>query len=194
MRKTILSLVVATTILLGSCKVDQKKEAELPEVDVDIETAAGQLPSYDVDWADVNVGTTTKTMEIPKVVVVMEEEEVEVPYLDVDMPEDYGEKTERTLRVEAEIADTAHNLDIEKIYANEDNLIVVSSLEKGEQSLGNKTMRISDQVTLNAPDLNVKYYIIGERPEQVFNSSYTYVKDMETLKNKLEGYQVIYES
>lgn len=194
MRKTILSLVVATPILLGSCKVDQKKEAELPEVDVDIETAAGQLPSYNVDWADVNVGTTTKTMEIPKVVVVMEEEEVEVPYLDVDMPEDYGEKTERTLRVEAEIADTTHNLDIEKIYANEDNLIVVSSLEKGEQSLGNKTMRISDQVTLNAPDLNVKYYIIGERPEQVFNSSYTYVKDMETLKNKLEGYQVIYES
>ncbi|OQD43215.1 hypothetical protein BUL40_05085 [Croceivirga radicis] len=194
MRKTFLSLVVATPILLGSCKVDQKKEAELPEVDVDIETAAGQLPSYDVDWADVNVGTTTKTMEIPKVVVVMEEEEVEVPYLDVDMPEDYGEKTERTLRVEAEIADTTHNLDIEKIYANEDNLIVVSSLEKGEQSLGNKTMRISDQVTLNAPDLNVKYYIIGERPEQVFNSSYTYVKDMETLKNKLEGYQVIYES
>ena len=180
--------------MLGSCKVDQKKEAELPEVDVDIETAAGQLPSYNVDWADVNVGTTTKTMEIPKVVVVMEEEEVEVPYLDVDMPEDYGEKTERTLRVEAEIADTTHNLDIEKIYANEDNLIVVSSLEKGEQSLGNKTMRISDQVTLNAPDLNVKYYIIGERPEQVFNSSYTYVKDMETLKNKLEGYQVIYES
>ncbi|WP_010516754.1 hypothetical protein [Croceivirga radicis] len=194
MRKTILSLVVATPILLGSCKVDQKKEAELPEVDVDIETAAGQLPSYNVDWADVNVGTTTKTMEIPKVVVEMEEEEVEVPYLDVDMPEDYGEKTERTLRVEAEIADTTHNLDIEKIYANEDNLIVVSSLEKGEQSLGNKTMRISDQVTLNAPDLNVKYYIIGERPEQVFNSSYTYVKDMETLKNKLEGYQVIYES
>lgn len=194
MKKLLVSIAVATPILLASCKVDQKKEAELPEVDVDIETAAGQLPSYDVDWADVNVGTTTKTVEIPKVVVVMEEEEVEVPYIDVDMPEDFGDKEERTVRVEAEIDGVAHELDIEKIYASENNLIVVSTLEKGEQNLGDKKMRISDQVTLNAPDLNVKHYIVGEKPERVFNTEYTYVENMSDLNEKLEGYQEIYKS
>ena len=56
-----------------NCNVDQKKEMELPSVDVDVSAEEGQLPTYDVDWADVNVGTTTKTVEVPKVVIVMEE-------------------------------------------------------------------------------------------------------------------------
>ncbi|MBS9464301.1 hypothetical protein KIM67_17895 [Flagellimonas sp. 389] len=192
MKKIICVLGVAS--LLFACNIEKKKEGELPTVDIDVETEAGELPEYDIAWADVNIGTTTKTVEIPKVVIVMEEEEVEVPYIDIDMPDDkYGNAEEQTIVVEAEVSDFEHEIDIEEIWAKENNLYVISKLEKTETAISDKKMRISDQVTLNAPDLNVKYYIVGERPDRVFNMRYKYVKSMEELKNKIDGYTVIYQ-
>ncbi|NNE31979.1 MAG: hypothetical protein HKN40_06370 [Winogradskyella sp.] len=188
--------VLAIGTLVMSCNIDQKKDMEMPEVDVDMEE--GQLPTFDVDWADVNVGTTTKMVEVPKVVVVMEEEEVEVPYIDVDMPNDDDddmdmEKVERTIAVEAEVSDVEHDLEIKEIWAKGNNLYVISTLEATDTSIDDKKMRVSDQVTLNAPDLNVKHYIIGERPDRVFNTRYTYVASMDDLKVKLgDGYTSVY--
>ncbi len=193
MNKIGISLFLA--VLMMSCNVNQKKEAELPEVDVDVSAEEGQLPTYDVNWADVNVGTTTKTMEIPKVVVVMEEEEVEVPYIDVDMPndEDGNEKVERSIVIEAEVTDNEHELNIKEVWAANNNLYVISELKELDQTIGDKKMRVSDQLTLNARDLNVKHYIVGERPDRVFNTQHDYVNSMNDLKNKLDGdYKVIY--
>jgi hypothetical protein len=191
--KKVLSIVCAT-FLISSCNIEKKKDGELPTVDIDVDAEAGELPNYDVEWADVNVGTTTKTVEIPKVVIVMEEEEVEVPYLDVDMPDDtWGAKEEQTIMVEAEVSDFEHSIDIEEIWAKENNLYVVAKLEQLETAIEDKKMRISDQVSLNAPDLNVKYYVIGERPDRVFNTRYKYVKNMDELKNMISDYTVIYQ-
>lgn len=178
--------------LIFACDVQQKKEAKLPDVDVDIDTEAGQLPTYDVDWADVNVGTKTTTVKVPKVVVVMEEEEVEVPYIDVDMP-DAGEKEELTLMVEAEVTDKEHTIAIKEIVATDKNLYVISELVATDQSIDDKKMRVSDQVILNASDdLNVKYIIVGERPDRVFNTRYKYVTDISTFKDGLENSKVIF--
>ncbi|XLS30580.1 hypothetical protein ACJD0Z_07075 [Flavobacteriaceae bacterium M23B6Z8] len=189
--KKIFTAAIAACLVIA-CNVEQKKEGELPEIDVEVDTEAGKLPSYEVDWADVNVGTTTKTVEIPKVVIVMEEEEVEVPYIDVDMPES-GEKEERTLMIEAEVTGKEHALDIKEIGASQNNLYIIAMLEANETDLGDKTLRVSDQVTLNAPDLNEKYFIIGERPDRVFNSKYKYFATMDDLKAKLGDYTVIYK-
>lgn len=194
MKKIIMTVIAAT--LLYSCDVDQTKKTKLPDVDVDVETEAGQLPAFDVDWADVNVGTTTKTVKVPKVVVVMEEMEVEVPYVDVDMPNDNEgvEKEEQTLMVEAEVTDKEHAINIREIRAMNNNLIVVSELEELSQTIGDKKMRVSDQITLNAPDLNVKYYIVGEKPDRVFNGRYKYFKTMSDLDDKLgSDYKVVYK-
>ncbi|KOY51030.1 hypothetical protein [Polaribacter dokdonensis] len=193
MKKVIMTIMTAAVLV--SCDVDQTKETKLPEVDVEIETEAGQLPAFDVDWAEVNVGTTTKTVTVPKVVVVMEEVEVEVPYVDVDMPDDInGEKEEQTLMVEAEVSDKEHAIKIKEIRAMNNNLIVISELTEMTSSLGDKKIRISDQVTLNAPDMNVKYYVVGERPDRVFNTKYKYYSDMNTLNEKLgKDYKVIYK-
>ena len=178
--------------ILYSCDVQQKKEAKLPDVDVDVDTEAGQLPTYDVDWADVNVGTETRTVKVPKVVVVMEEEEIEVPVIDVDMP-DAGEKEELTLMVEAEVTDKEHTLKIEEIIATNKTLYVISTLEEKDQAIGDQKMRVSDQVVLNAPDdLNVKYIIAGERPDRVFNTKYKYVNDAASFKANLENAKTIY--
>ena len=180
-----MTIAFLTIVFFNSCDVNKTKEGELPEVD--ITTEEGELPEYDVNWADVNVGTTTKTVEVPKVVIVMEEEEVEVPYLDVDMPGSDDEKEERTILVQAEVEGKEHEIDIKEIWATGNNLYVISVLTATEQDIDDKKMRVSDQVTINAPELNVKHYIIGERPNRVFNDQYTYVKDIPTLKYRLDN-------
>lgn len=179
-------------ILLLGCNVKKEEKGALPELDIDVTADAGELPEYAVDWADVNVGTTTKMVKIPKVVIVMEEEEVEVPFIDVDMP-DGGVKEERTIMVEAEVDGKEHALNIKEIWANDNNLFVISELTALEENIGEKKMRIADQVTLNAPDLNVKHYIVGARPNRVFNTQHVYVDNLEDLRSKLDDYTVIYE-
>lgn len=64
MRK-FLSLMVAPLFVVGiaACDVDQTEEGELPDVDVE----GGQVPEYDVDAADVDVGTDTAVVEVPDV-------------------------------------------------------------------------------------------------------------------------------
>ena len=57
---------------LAACDVDQTKEGELPEVEVN--ATGGQLPEYDVDAPEVNVGMENKTVQVPTV--------------DVDAPKD----------------------------------------------------------------------------------------------------------
>ena len=63
---------------LGACSVDQTEEAELPDVDVSAD--GGNMPEFDVDTADVDVGS--------------EEVTVDVPTVDVDMPEDQDKAPE----------------------------------------------------------------------------------------------------
>jgi hypothetical protein len=65
-------LVGASFLAFTACDVDQEKQAELP--DVDVNASGGQLPEFDVEGPDVNVGTENKT--------------IEVPTLDVDVPEE----------------------------------------------------------------------------------------------------------
>ncbi|WP_282780880.1 hypothetical protein [Phaeodactylibacter xiamenensis] len=181
MKTMIKMLFTLALISLISCDVDQTQEGEMPDVDVNVEE--GEMPEYDVDWADVDVNTTTRTIEVPKVVVVMEEEQVEVPVVDVDMPNE--EKEERTIMVEAQVAETSHEIEIEGIYASKNRLIVVSELESTGQDLQKQTMRVSDQIVLNAPDLDVKHYIIGEKPRGDFNNQYTYISSKSEIADKL---------
>ena len=67
-----LSLLVAPLFAFGlaACDVDQTEEGSLPDVDVE----GGQVPEYDVDAADVDVGTDTQTVVTPDINVQNEGE------------------------------------------------------------------------------------------------------------------------
>ncbi|TRX60882.1 hypothetical protein FNH22_05510 [Fulvivirga sp. M361] len=187
-------LICASAAVMLSCSIEKKDSGELPEIDLAIETEAGELPEYDVDWADVNVGTRTKTIKVPKVVIVMEEEEVEVPFLDIDMPGTKADVEERTIKVEAEVSQYMHKIDIQKVYATGNRLIVISEITKGKDTLKDNRVRISDQIVLNAPDdLTVKHYIIGDKPEGGFNNDYKYFKNESDLSGKVENAKLIYQ-
>jgi hypothetical protein len=187
--KNILIPLLALAMFTTSCDVNKKESAELPEVDIDVEE--GNLPEYDVKWADIDVTTTTETVEVPKVVIVMEEEQVEVPVINVDMPNE-DEKYEQELIVEAEVEGTEHDINIQQIRASDRRLYVIATLEALEQDIGDQKMRVQDQVTLNAPDLDVKYIIVGKKPNRIFNNKNMYVDTMDALPANVQDAQVIY--
>ncbi|MEO1637409.1 MAG: hypothetical protein AAFS04_20285 [Cyanobacteria bacterium J06631_9] len=89
---SVLSMALLLSLSAVGCRVQQTREGELPDVDVDVQAEPGQLPAYDVDGPDVDVETTEKTIEVPEVEVTTEEETIEVPTIDVDLPG--GEETE----------------------------------------------------------------------------------------------------
>jgi hypothetical protein len=185
-----LAFALLAFVMVG-CEVDQTQEGEMPDVDVDVETDPGRLPAYDVDWANVDVGTTTRTVEVPEVRVVMVEEQVEVPVIDVNMPDDV-ERYERTITVESEIAGTDKEIAIEEIYAVGDRLIVISRLNDLGTDLGDEIVRVSDRVVLNAPDMDVRHYIVGDRPSGEFNENYTYLRDRNDIADRLRDGRQIY--
>ena len=95
LRVIVLPFLLAMLALAG-CEVEKTEEGEMPQVDVeggnlpeyeinkteegempDVDVEGGNLPQYDVEGPDVDIGTTTK--------------EVEVPTVDVDMPDDDDE-------------------------------------------------------------------------------------------------------
>lgn len=68
-RKTALLAAAATTMMfaLSACDVDQTQEGEMPDVQVE----GGALPAYDVETAEVDVGTRTTEVEVPTAEVIM---------------------------------------------------------------------------------------------------------------------------
>lgn len=71
-KTTLLAFALTSALALTACDVDKTQEGELPEVNVE----GGELPAYDVEAPEVNVGT-----EVVPVVV---------PDIDVEMPAEDG--------------------------------------------------------------------------------------------------------
>lgn len=68
----VIVLLVVAAFAFGLIDVDQTKEAVAPTVSV--ETSGGQAPAFDVNTADVDVGTKTETVEVPTVDVTPADE------------------------------------------------------------------------------------------------------------------------
>ena len=83
--------VVVAGALLAACDVDQTREGRLPDVDVSVE--GGQLPEFEVETADVEVGTREATVKVPDVDVSMEDATVTIPTIDVEMPDDHEQRS-----------------------------------------------------------------------------------------------------
>jgi hypothetical protein len=72
-------VAIIAAFAFGLIDINQTKETKLPEVSVQ----GGQAPTFDVDTAKVDVGTTNTTVDLPKVEVGTTKENVELPTVDV---------------------------------------------------------------------------------------------------------------
>jgi len=189
LRRTIFISSILSAFMFSACTVDKEENTELPEVDVEVED--GNLPTYDVNWADVDVSTRKKMVEVPKVMVVMEEEEVEVPYVDFDMPDSQGmEKGEEVISVEVQVQNESREINISEVYLHNNKLIVVSQLENTGTSLDDKRVQVSDQMIVNLPkekSMKVVHYVIGENPSSNRNSGYNFIGSKSEISNVLNN-------
>ena len=58
-------IVLAAAGGLAACDVDQTKNAQLPDVDVNV--SGGQAPEFNVTPPEVSVGTENKVVQVPDV-------------------------------------------------------------------------------------------------------------------------------
>ncbi len=64
MRKLMTFAMVGTAAMgLAACDVEKTEDGEMPEVNVE----GGNLPEYDVDAPDVEVGMEEQTVEVPTI-------------------------------------------------------------------------------------------------------------------------------
>lgn len=189
LRKIMPLLLILLLVPLTSCQIEREQEGRLPDVDVDVEP--GRLPEYDIQGPDVEVGVTKRTVTVPKVIVVQEEETVEVPYIDVDVPG--AERKERTITTEVEVPSAGYNLDIQGIYAVNNELWVVSQLEEENPNAPQAAVRVSDRVVINAPDTPIRHYVIGEGRKSSFNEQYTFIDSRQQIASQLESGQQLYK-
>lgn len=171
---------------LAACQIEREQRGELPEVDIE----AGQLPQYDIKGPDVNVGVTEQTVTVPKVMIVQEEQTVQVPYVDVNVPG--AESQERTITVEVEAPSDGYDLAIQDVYAVNDELWVVSRLTEEDPNAPQAAVRVSDRIVINAPDMPVRQYIVGDRPAGSFNEQYAFVDSRQAIAPQLEAGRQLY--
>jgi len=182
------ALAAAVIFPLAACQIEREQAGSLPDVDVDVEP--GSLPEYSIEGPDVQVGLTERTVTVPKVVLVQEQETIQVPYIDVDVPG--AERTERTVTAEVEVPSSGYDLDIQEIHSVNDQIWVVSRLVEETADAPVVDMRVSDRVVLNAPDVPVRHYVIGDRPEGNFNEQYTFIEDRNQISDRLAQGRLLY--
>jgi len=188
--KKLLSLSLLLFLVpMASCRIEQERAGEPPDIDVSVEP--GQLPEYDIQGPDVNVGVAERTVTVPRVVVVEEEETVQVPFIDVEVPG--AERQERTITAEVQVPSTGYDLNIRDVYVVNDELWVVSRLEEVDPAAPQSTTRAADYIVINAPDMPVRHYIVGDRPSGVFNEQYAFIGDRDQILPQLEAGRQLYE-
>ncbi len=78
-KTAVMAFALTSALALAACDVDQTEEGALPDVDVTVDE--GNMPEYDVETADVEVGVDTVPVAVPDV-------DIEMPDEDVDAEED----------------------------------------------------------------------------------------------------------
>ncbi|MEQ9619676.1 MAG: hypothetical protein RIG61_10950 [Deltaproteobacteria bacterium] len=165
--------------------VMEEEEVQVPYIDIDMpgDNDADDIDDYNDEIDDDNV--TDDDYDNTDDVNVGED----------DDKRDDNDKTEKTLVVEVEVPSPNYDVEIDKIYLVKDRYIVLAQLEKGDDADEEiqKTVRISDRVVLRGPDLDVRYYVIGGRPEGSHNEQYSFIESEDEIEGKLENGKVLWE-
>ena len=177
----------------AGCSVEQTREAAAPEVDVDVDP--GRWPQYNVNWADVEVGTSERTVQVPVIQIEREPREITIPYIDINVP-GADETDDRTITVAADVPHGGYSLEIQEARASGDDLWVVARLmEQGAGAATQAITRVSDRVVISAPgDLDVRTVIVGERPGTGDNQQHRFVSSMDDLNRLIpDEARVVYQ-
>lgn len=188
LQRVFLIPVIALLTFSTGCQVEQKRAGELPDVDVEVEP--GQLPKYELKGPDVNVKTVERTVTFPRVEVVQEKRTVKVPYIDVNLPG--AERKEQTLTAEVAVPSTGYDLDIQDVHIVNNQLWVVAQLDEKIPNAPKTKTSVSDRIVINAPEMPVRYYIIGKRPSNNVGKQYTFIDNRQAIQDQIKSGKQLY--
>lgn len=87
LKRPLLLLPLALLLIVSTgCRVEKEQTGEEPDVDVNVDP--GQLPEYEVEGPEVDVGTEQKEITVPDVEVTQEEKTITAPDVDIQPPTD----------------------------------------------------------------------------------------------------------
>ncbi len=72
-KTAVMAFAMTSALALAACDVDQTEEGALPDVTVE----GGNMPEYDVETADVDVGVETVPVAVPDVDIEMPDEDTD---------------------------------------------------------------------------------------------------------------------
>lgn len=72
-KKTLTAAAIALGLAGFGCDVEQTREGTAPELDFDYKP--GEAPEYDVDTAEVEVGTEVEQVRVPRIDIIGPDEQ-----------------------------------------------------------------------------------------------------------------------
>ncbi|MFB2933766.1 hypothetical protein ACE1B6_00655 [Aerosakkonemataceae cyanobacterium BLCC-F154] len=188
LRRSLFIPLAALLALSTGCRIEQERTGRLPDVDVEVEP--GRLPRYDVEGPDVNVRTVERTVVVPRVEVVQERRTVEVPYIDVNLPG--AERREQTLTATVRVPSSGYDLDIQNVYMVNNELWVVAQLQEENPNAPKVNTTVADRIVINAPEMPVRYYIIGDRLSGNVGDKYRFINNRQAIQKQLSSGKQLY--
>ena len=171
-------MAICLSLAMIGCAADRMQEPRGPEVDAE----AGRWPQYEVNWADIDVGTSERTITVPVLRVEKKTRQVTVPFIDINPPGARG-RAERVISIDVTVPHAGYELQITEIRASGDDLWVIGRLREIGPPAAHVVTRLSDQAAVNAPDdLDIRRVVIGERPDGIDNQQLRFVESMERLE------------
>ena len=179
---------LAMTATIG-CAVDQTQGARVPDVDVEVDP--DRWPEYDVRWADIEVGTSERTIIVPVVRVDKETRRITVPYIDINPPGS-RDREELVLSIDVDVPHSGYEVQIVEVRASADDLWVIGQLRETSTPSRQMKTRVSDRLVIKAPrDLDVRIVLVGEQPNG--NDHLRFVESMDAVQQMIpEGARLLY--
>jgi hypothetical protein len=146
-----------------------------------------------VNWADIDVGTSERTIMVPVVRIEKEPRRITVPFIDINPP-GARDRDERAISIDVDVPHAGYELQIAEVRASGDDLWVVGSLRQTGTPAAHVMTRLSDRVVINAPeDLDIRTVVVGERPSRAENEQLRFIASMDDLKQIIpHGARVLY--
>lgn len=102
-------------------------------------------------------------------------------------------ETQRLITVELTVPDPAWQVQIERVFRNQDRLHVVSRVQRAADVMAAQVIsRVSDQVRISAPDLPVEHYILGKTWNWA-EEDHHFIDDERQLEERLQGKKLIFD-